>query len=39
MLIDAVILYILFEMQAPAWTSVLVAVDIILKLLHELIDI
>ena len=39
MLINAVILYILFEMQAPAWTSVLVAVDIIYKLLDELLDI
>lgn len=39
MLIDAVILYILFEMQAPTWTYILVAVDIIYKLLDELLDI
>lgn len=39
MLIDAVILWILHNMSAPTWTYILVLVDIILKLLDELLDI
>ena len=39
MLIDAVILWILNNISAPTWTYILVAVDIIYKLLDELLDI
>lgn len=39
MLIDAVILWILHNMSAPTWTYILVAVDIIAKLLNDLLDI
>lgn len=39
MLIDAVILWILHNMSAPTWTYILVAVDIIYKLLDEILDI
>lgn len=39
MLIDAVILWILHNMSAPTWAYILVAVDIIYKLLDELLDI
>lgn len=39
MLIDAVILWILYNMSAPTWTYILVAVDIIYKLLDEILDI
>ena len=36
MLLDAVMLWILYEISAPTWTYILVLVDIIL---NELIDI
>lgn len=39
MLLDAVMLWILYEISAPTWTYILVAVDIILRILNELIDI
>lgn len=39
MLIDAVMLWILYEISAPTWTYILVLVDIICKLLDELLDI
>lgn len=39
MLIDAVILWILHNMSAPTWTYILVVVDIIYKLLDEILDI
>ena len=39
MLLDAVMLWILYDMSAPTWTYILVAVDIIYKLLDELLDI
>ena len=39
MLLDAVILWILYDISAPTWTYILVLVDIILRILNELIDI
>lgn len=39
MLIDAVILWVLHNISAPTWTYILVLVDIILRILNELIDI
>lgn len=39
MLIDAVMLWILHNMSAPTWTYIVVLIDIILRILNELIDI
>jgi hypothetical protein len=39
MLLDAVMLWILYEISAPTWTYILVLVDIIAKLLNDLLDL
>ena len=39
MLLDVVMLWILHNISAPTWTYILVAVDIIAKLLNDLLDL